>query len=67
MSPEGLVRSRSVVVRHVLTQDVTKVRLAEHQDVVKTLPTESSDGSLHHGVRLRSAEGRDDGDDAYAP
>jgi hypothetical protein len=39
---QGEMRARAIVIFHVQQQQVTEVALAEHDNVVKALPTEAS-------------------------
>ena len=49
---QRLVGSGGVVVRDVFLQDVPEVALAQHEDVVETVPPEGADDALRDRVRL---------------
>src|SRR5882672_1250205 len=53
--PEGLVRTRFVVVADVLGDDAPEVILTEDEDVVEHLSPECADEALSKGIHVRRA------------
>src|SRR2546426_7721112 len=53
--PEGLVRTRFVVVADVLGDDAPEVILTEDEDVVEQLSPECADEALSKGIHVRRA------------
>src|SRR6267378_3911582 len=53
--PEGLLRTRFVVVADVLGDDAPEVILTEDEDVVEHLSPERSDEALSKGIHVRRA------------
>ena len=56
---QRLVGSGGGVVRDVFLQDVPEVALAQHEDVVETVPPEGADDALRDRVRLGGQHRRD--------
>src|ERR1700687_183131 len=53
--PEGLVRTRFVVVADVLDDDAPEVILTEAEDAVEHLSPECADAALSEGIHVRGA------------
>ena len=54
------VGPRALIVCEVVAQNATQVPLAEHDDVVRTVPTDRTDESFQVGILPRRMFGRQD-------
>jgi hypothetical protein len=61
LQPERSVGPIAVVVAEELGQHGAQVPLAEHDEVVETLPAEGADDALRDRVRPRGPDGREQG------
>jgi hypothetical protein len=60
------VRSRSIVIASILSQDPTRMRLAQHDDVVHALATDRSDQPVVPENPIR-ADSRDEAESGHHP